>query len=72
MSNRVMYDREALNDLLPRTFQRVEKKIRTVVGAALSDQIQRKDAKALVKHFIWEEFDLFIEAFANAELEMKS
>ena len=69
MSNRVIYDREALNDLLSRTFQRVEKKIRTVVGATLSDQIQRKDAKALVKHFIWEEFDFFIETLANAEIK---
>lgn len=69
MPNQVMYDRDALNDLLPRTFQRAEKKIRTVVGAALSDQIQRKDAKALVKHFIWAEFDLFIEALANAEIK---
>lgn len=69
MSNRVIYDREALNDLLSKAFQRVEKKIRTVIGAALSDQIQRKDAKALVKHFIWEEFDFFIETLANAEIK---
>ena len=69
MPNQVMYDRDAFNDLLSKAFQRVEKKTRLVVGAALSDQIQRKDAKALVKHFIWEEFDFFIEALVNAEIK---
>ena len=69
MSNQVIYDRDAVNNLISESCERIEKKIRTVVGATLSDQIQRKDAKALVKHFIWEEFDFFIETLANAEIK---
>ena len=69
MSNQVIHDRDAFNDLLSKTFQQVEKKVRLVVGAALSDQIQRKDAKSLVKHFIWEEFNLFVEGLADTEIK---
>ena len=69
MSNQVMYECDAVNDLISKSCERIEKKVRLVVGAALSDQIQRKDAKALVKHFIWEEFDFFIEALVNAEIK---